>query len=194
MIADCVPDSVMRIKVASPCQPSVVDGAMDRDCFVACVTNQRAPALRPGQIVAAAKLSSHRLMRASGLLRAEMQRPDLPRTLFPRPEPGRDGLPEAQNPDPQASGPNLSGLAEKGRRRMRRVPATTMPKLLHRSRLRCPLKATGSSVCCRAGNGFQYPKQAVRCVFRTCGSPGRWRTSATAAAALPPAYAPRPRP
>ena len=44
---------------------------MDRDCFEACVTDQRAPALRPGRIVVADKLSSHRSTRAPGLLRAE---------------------------------------------------------------------------------------------------------------------------
>ena len=54
-----------------PIAPLVLDGAMDRDRFGACVTNQRAPAVRPGQIVVAAKLSSHRSTRAPGLLRAE---------------------------------------------------------------------------------------------------------------------------
>ena len=53
-----------------PIAPSVLDGAMDRDRFGACVTDQRTPALRPDQIVVADQPSSHRLTRAPGLLRA----------------------------------------------------------------------------------------------------------------------------
>ena len=73
--------------------PSVVDGAMDRDGFGACVTHQRAPALWPGQIVVAAKLSSHRLTRARGLLRAKGNA-----LIFL----------------PQASGPTAAGSSAKG--------------------------------------------------------------------------------
>jgi len=76
-----------------PIAPSVLDGAMDRDGFGACVTNQRAPALRPGQIVVAAKPSSHRSIHAPGLLRAKGNA-----LIFL----------------PQASGPTAAGSSAKG--------------------------------------------------------------------------------
>jgi len=44
---------------------------MNRGCFEACVTRRLAPALRPGQIVVADKLSSHRSTRMPDLLRAQ---------------------------------------------------------------------------------------------------------------------------
>ena len=47
------------------------DGPMTRASFEACVTHQRAPALRPGQIVAADNLSSHTSGPALALLRAQ---------------------------------------------------------------------------------------------------------------------------
>jgi len=64
--------------------PWVLDGAMNRDCFGACVTRQLAPALRPGQIVVADKLSSHKSKRVPDLLRAQgndlIFLPPVPRT------------------------------------------------------------------------------------------------------------------
>ena len=50
--------------------PWVLDGPMNRDCFDAYITHQLAPALRPGQIVVADNLSSHKSGRARDLLRA----------------------------------------------------------------------------------------------------------------------------
>ena len=44
---------------------------MNRDSFEACVTHARAPALRPGQIVVADNLPSHKSSRARDLLRAQ---------------------------------------------------------------------------------------------------------------------------
>lgn len=51
--------------------PWVLDGAMNRDSFDAYVQSQLAPALRPGQIVVADNLSSHKSVRAINLLRAQ---------------------------------------------------------------------------------------------------------------------------
>jgi transposase len=51
--------------------PWVLDGAMNRDCFETYVKQQLAPALRPGQIVVADNLSSHKSSDAIALLRAQ---------------------------------------------------------------------------------------------------------------------------
>lgn len=51
--------------------PWVLDGAMNRDSFEACIARELAPALRPGQIVVADNLSSHTSSRAIELLRAQ---------------------------------------------------------------------------------------------------------------------------
>jgi transposase len=51
--------------------PWVLDGAMNRVSFEAYVTHQLAPALRPGQIVVADNLSSHKSSSAAALLRAK---------------------------------------------------------------------------------------------------------------------------
>jgi len=72
--------------------PWVLDGAMNRDCFEAYVTYQLAPALRPGQIVVADNLSSHKSTRARNLLRAQGNDLIFLPPLFPRLEPDRDGL------------------------------------------------------------------------------------------------------
>ena len=51
--------------------PWVLDGAMNRASFDAYVEHQLAPALKPGQIVIADNLSSHKSPRAQALLRAK---------------------------------------------------------------------------------------------------------------------------
>ena len=51
--------------------PWVLDGAMNRASFETYVARQLAPALRPGQIVVADNLSSHKSERALDLLRAQ---------------------------------------------------------------------------------------------------------------------------
>jgi transposase len=51
--------------------PRVLDGAMNRASFDACIKSQFAPALRPGQIVVAGKLSSHKSSQAPEVLRAQ---------------------------------------------------------------------------------------------------------------------------
>jgi transposase len=51
--------------------PWVLDGAMNRDSFEAYIARELAPALRPGQIVVADNLSSHKSSRAIELLRAQ---------------------------------------------------------------------------------------------------------------------------
>lgn len=51
--------------------PWVLDGAMNRDSFETYVERELAPALRPGQIVVADNLSSHKSPRALALLRAK---------------------------------------------------------------------------------------------------------------------------
>ena len=51
--------------------PWVLDGAMNRASFEAYVARQLAPALRPGQIVVADNLSSHKSGPAAALLRAQ---------------------------------------------------------------------------------------------------------------------------
>ncbi len=51
--------------------PWVLDGAMNRDSFETYVMRELAPALRPGQIVVADNLSSHKSDRALNLLRAQ---------------------------------------------------------------------------------------------------------------------------
>jgi len=51
--------------------PWVLDGAMNRDSFDTYIQGQLAPALRPGQIVVADNLSSHKSARAVDLLRAQ---------------------------------------------------------------------------------------------------------------------------
>ena len=51
--------------------PWVLDGAMNRASFEAYVTHQLAPVLRPGQIVVADNLSSHKSGTATALLRAK---------------------------------------------------------------------------------------------------------------------------
>ena len=51
--------------------PSVLDSAMNRASFDAYVEHQLAPALKPGQIVIADNLSSHKSSRAQALLRAQ---------------------------------------------------------------------------------------------------------------------------
>ena len=51
--------------------PWVLDGAMNRASFEAYVEHELAPALRPGQIVIADNLSSHKSPRAQALLRAQ---------------------------------------------------------------------------------------------------------------------------
>ncbi len=51
--------------------PWVLDGPMNRASFEAYVTHQLAPALRPGQIVVADNLSSHKSGPALALLRAQ---------------------------------------------------------------------------------------------------------------------------
>jgi transposase len=51
--------------------PWVLDGAMNRASFEAYVEQELAPALKPGQIVIADNLSSHKSPRASEILRAK---------------------------------------------------------------------------------------------------------------------------
>ena len=51
--------------------PWVLDGAMNRASFDAYIKSQLAPALRPGQIVVADNLSSHKSSQALELLRAQ---------------------------------------------------------------------------------------------------------------------------
>ena len=51
--------------------PWVLDGAMNRDSFETYIAHELAPALRPGQIVVADNLSSHKSARAQELLRAQ---------------------------------------------------------------------------------------------------------------------------
>ena len=51
--------------------PWVLDGPMNRDCFEAYILRQLAPALRPGQIVVADNLSSHKSGPAIALLRSQ---------------------------------------------------------------------------------------------------------------------------
>ena len=51
--------------------PWVLDGPMNRDSFDAYIKSQLAPALRPGQIVVADNLSSHKSSQALELLRAQ---------------------------------------------------------------------------------------------------------------------------
>lgn len=51
--------------------PWVLDGAMNRDSFETYVARELAPALRPGQIVIADNLSSHKSARVLELLRAQ---------------------------------------------------------------------------------------------------------------------------
>ena len=51
--------------------PWVLDGVMNRDSFDSYVARELAPALRPGQIVVADNLSSHKSSRALELLRAQ---------------------------------------------------------------------------------------------------------------------------
>jgi len=51
--------------------PWVLDGAMNRDSFETYVLRELAPALRPGQIVVADNLSSHKSTRVIDLLRAQ---------------------------------------------------------------------------------------------------------------------------
>jgi len=51
--------------------PWVLDGAMNRDSFDTYIQGQLAPALRPGQVVIADNLSSHKSTRAIELLRAQ---------------------------------------------------------------------------------------------------------------------------
>ena len=51
--------------------PWVLDGAMNRDSFETYVEHDLAPALRPGQIVIADNLSSHKSARAIEFLRAQ---------------------------------------------------------------------------------------------------------------------------
>ena len=51
--------------------PWVLDGAMNRDSFDTYVARELAPALRPGQIVVADNLSSHKSSPALALLRAQ---------------------------------------------------------------------------------------------------------------------------
>ena len=51
--------------------PWVLDGAMNRESFDTCIQGQLAPALRPGQIVVADNLSSHKSTKAIDLLRAQ---------------------------------------------------------------------------------------------------------------------------
>jgi len=131
---------------------------MNRDCFEASVTHQPAPALRPGQIVVADNLSSHKSTRALDLLRAQGNElnflppysPDLNpiEMAFSKLKTVRR---ENDSPDrfltlrtPKGSGQNLSSLVEKGRRSRRPVPGTGMPKLLRSSRIWPPLKATRS--------------------------------------------------
>ena len=50
--------------------PWVLDGAMNRESFETFIQGQLAPALRPGQIVVADNLSSHKSAKAIDLLRA----------------------------------------------------------------------------------------------------------------------------
>lgn len=51
--------------------PWVLDGAMNRASFDTYIQSQLAPALRPGQIVVADNLSSHKSTKAMELLRAQ---------------------------------------------------------------------------------------------------------------------------
>jgi transposase len=51
--------------------PWVLDGAMNRDSFDTYIQSQLAPVLRPGQVVIADNLSSHKSTRAIELLRAQ---------------------------------------------------------------------------------------------------------------------------
>ena len=51
--------------------PWVLDGAMNRDSFDTYIAHELTPALRPGQIVVADNLSSHKSLRAIELLRAK---------------------------------------------------------------------------------------------------------------------------
>jgi transposase len=51
--------------------PWVLDGAMNRDSFEAYIARELAPVLRPGQVVVADNLSSHKSSRAIELLRAQ---------------------------------------------------------------------------------------------------------------------------
>ena len=150
-----------------------LDGAMNRDCLKAYVTHQLAPALRPGQIVVADNLSSHKSTYARDLLRAQgcdliflpPYSPDLNPIEIIRAFSRTNGVHalkfsklktvrrENDPPDrflnlltPQGRCQNLSSPVEKGRRSLRPVPTAGMPKPLRRSRVWFALKATRSSV------------------------------------------------
>ena len=72
------------------------------------------------------------------------QRRDLPAARLARPEPGRDGFLQTENPDPKSRRHNLRSPVKKGRCRLRPVPPPGMPKLLRRSRVWFKLNASCS--------------------------------------------------
>ena len=71
--------------------PWVLDGAMNRVSFEAYVEHERAPALKPGQIVIADNLSSHKSPRAQALLIAQGNCLLFLPTCSPDPNPCMDG-------------------------------------------------------------------------------------------------------
>ena len=131
---------------------------MNRASFEAYVERELAPALKPGQVVIADNLSSHKSPRVQALLRAQGNwmlflppySPDLNpiEMVFSKLKTMRR---ENDPLDrflilliPQGRRPNLSGPLEARRRGLRTVPRPPMPKLLPRRRIWNQMNATSS--------------------------------------------------
>jgi hypothetical protein len=126
---------------------------MTRNGFDTGIARERAPAVKPRQIVVAGILPFRETGPAIRLLRAQAK--EVPafrsgsrcgRHLFQHPaEPCRDGNHKTGNPETENHNQTLRRFLQAGLRSLRPVAATGMPNLLHRRRLLFELRATCST-------------------------------------------------
>lgn len=149
---------------------------MNRASFDTYVERVLAPALRPGQIVVADNLSSHKSLRAIDLLRAQGN--DL--IFLPPYSPDLNPIEMAFSKlktlrrendsldrflflhSPQGRRQNLPGPLETGRGRLRSLPSPGMQKLLQSRRIWSGLRATCSkntSIAATNSRGFSACSQ-----------------------------------
>lgn len=133
-----------------PIAPRTRGGAMARKGFVTCIARERAPAVRPWQIVAPGILPFRETGPAIRLLRAPAK--EVPafrsgsrcgRHLFQHPaEPCRDGNHKTGNPETENHSLTLRRFLQAGLRSLRPVAAEETPKPLRRRRLWSGMRAT----------------------------------------------------
>jgi hypothetical protein len=86
--------------------PWVIDGPINRELLDLHIETQLAPTLHKGDVVILDTLATHRSPKAAAILK-DIGARVLPATLQSRPQSHRDGICQAQSPDPHGRCPNL---------------------------------------------------------------------------------------